>query len=104
MIFRGRRLDLSSLLTPIDQNQVQDWFLKQGFEIVVMETFEPELRFKNFEDFMKFAYTGGWLTPFIEELGLHKATWVLKQALNAAVFPLVDHHKIVIALARKPRE
>jgi hypothetical protein len=50
---------------------------------------------------MEFAYYGGWLTPFLEALDLHKAGWMIRTLLNTYYFPAKDHHKIVIALARK---
>ena len=50
---------------------------------------------------MDYAYHGGWLTPFIEEIGLHKAKRWQRAVLNKLVFPVVDHHNIVLALARR---
>ncbi|MEQ9406158.1 MAG: hypothetical protein RIK87_00470 [Fuerstiella sp.] len=73
-----------------------------GFETVTAHTFEPRLEFQNFSTFMEYAYTGGWLTPFIEELGLHKTGRTTKALLNSFVFPVTDHHSILLALARKP--
>jgi hypothetical protein len=35
-------------------------------------------------------------------MNLHKAGWLIRTLLNTFVFPAEDHHKIVIALARKP--
>ena len=64
-------------------------------------TFEPELNFKDFDEFFDFAYRGGWLTPIIEALGLHRPNRVLRVMLNAWLFPVRDHHSIVIALGRK---
>ena len=37
---------------------------------------------------MEFAYRGGWLTPLIESLGLHKAGVVKRWLLNRLVFPV----------------
>lgn len=98
----GRSLDLSNLLTPKGLADVEDGFRRAGFEIICSELFEPELKFPKFDDFMEFAYLGGWLTPFIEELGLHNAHPSLKAVLNAIAFPMNDNHNIVVALARKP--
>jgi hypothetical protein len=41
------------------------------------------------------------LTPIIEDLGLHRRRPVLTALLNAWLFPVQDHHSIVIALGRK---
>lgn len=102
MLFRGRKLDLSGLLTPGSQLDVERGFATAGFEVVCAETFEPQLQFADFDEFMDFAYHGGWLTPFIEELGLHKARPSLKAVLDAFAFPMQDHHSVVVAVARKP--
>ncbi len=87
---------LSDLLPPMKVLE------KNGFEILTSETYEPELRFPDFRTFMDFAYHGGWLTPFVEEIGLHKAKIWQQAILNTLVFPVVDHHNIVLALARRP--
>lgn len=72
-----------------------------GFEICQAETFEPALAFKNFDEFMEFAYTGGWLTPIIESIGLQKIGDFTRWILNRFFFPFNDHHSIAIVLARK---
>lgn len=104
LLLRGQSLDLRDLSTPVDQREVVDSLRLHDFEIVQVETFEPTLRFKDFQEFMSFAWRGGWLTPFIEQLGLHKAGPLLRALLNALVFPVADKHRIVIALARKSRD
>jgi hypothetical protein len=73
-----------------------------GFEIVQSETWEPELKFPDFDTFLDYGYHGGWLTPFIEELGLHRAPRWQRLLLNLLVFPVTDHHSIAMAVARKP--
>ena len=98
---KRRRLDLSGLITPDDAAAVVGAFAEQGLEVCSVETFEPQLDFKNFDEFMAFGYRGGWLTPFIEDLGLHKAKPSVRRLLNTFVFPISDHHKIAIGLARK---
>ncbi|MEZ6033868.1 MAG: hypothetical protein R3C17_12305 [Planctomycetaceae bacterium] len=72
-----------------------------GFEVMASETYEPQLQFADFDEFMEFAHRGGWLTPFIEDLGLHKAKRWQRSVLNRLVFPVIDHHNIVLALARR---
>ena len=73
-----------------------------GFEVRFGETYRPDLEFNDFDQFMTFAYRGGWLTPLIESLGLHRAGSVKRWLLNHLVFPVADSHNIVIALGRKP--
>ena len=102
LLFGNKSLEMSNLITPRDQGEVLGVFESNGFEIVEAETFEPELAFRTFDEFMEFGYHGGWLTPFIEELGLQNARPSLRLLLNAMVFPLFDHHTVVIGLARKP--
>ncbi len=65
------------------------------------ETFKPVLDFKDFDQFMEFGYRGGWLTPLIESMGLHRAGPVTRWLLNWLAFPVMDSHNIVIALGRK---
>jgi SAM-dependent methyltransferase len=101
-LFGGRRLDFEGLLTPDNCADVVRGFRDGGFEVCASETFEPELLFRDFDEFMEFAYHGGWLTPFIQELGLHNIRPSICKILNAFVFPITDHHRIVIGLARKP--
>jgi SAM-dependent methyltransferase len=72
-----------------------------GFEICEAETFEPALAFKDFDEFMEYAYTGGWLTPIIESVGLQKSSDFTRWLLNRFIFPFTDHHSITIVLARK---
>jgi SAM-dependent methyltransferase len=101
---RGRRFNGEKLLTPVDRNAVLRCFRHNGFQTCSSETFEPNLRFNDFDDFMEFAYRGGWLTPFIEELGLHVAKPLLRKVLSALVFPMDDRHRIVVGLTRRPVE
>ena len=68
------------------------------------ETFEPALHFRTFDEFMDFAYRGGWLTPFLEALGLHKANAMTRLMLNLFFFPVQDHHSIEIVLAQKVKK
>jgi SAM-dependent methyltransferase len=72
-----------------------------GFKILEQETFEPAVHFGNFDQFMDFGYRGGWLTPFIEALGLQKAGFLTRWFLNWFVFPINDHHNIEVVLAQK---
>jgi SAM-dependent methyltransferase len=72
-----------------------------GFDVCAAETFEPALAFRDFDEFMEFAYQGGWLTPLIEEAGLHRINRLTRWLLNRCVFPIRDHHSIAIVLARK---
>jgi hypothetical protein len=51
---------------------------------------------------MEFGYRGGWLTPLIESMGLHRAGPITRWLLNRLAFPISDSHNIVIALGRKP--
>ena len=74
---------------------------QNGFSVRECETFRPCVRFKDFNAFLEFAYYGGWLTPFIEDLGLHKAKPLVRAMLNWFTFPTSDNHSIVIALAQK---
>lgn len=98
----ARDTNQDDLLTPEDSNEVNQHLTNAGFEVEQVETFEPELRFDNFKGFMEFAYHGGWLTPFVEELGLQNAGWLTRKSLDTLVFPVVDHHSIVLAVGRKP--
>jgi SAM-dependent methyltransferase len=98
----GRSLNVDDFVcNPEDQAEVVHTLREHGFSVCECETFEPELQFKDLEEFLEFAYLGGWLTPFIEGLGLHRAGKLTHDALNAWLFPLQDHHTIVIGLARK---
>lgn len=102
LIFRGKKLDVDALVcNPADRAEILQSMEAVGFEILECETFRPALRFGNFKQFMDFGYFGGWLTPFIESLGLHKARRMTRVLLNAFVFPVKDHHHIEIVLAQK---
>jgi hypothetical protein len=102
MMFGGKKFEPTELITPADCDAVVQCFDRHHFATSQATTFEPELHFSDFEEFMEFAYRGGWLTPFIEELGLQHASPSLQAMLNALVFPMCDHHRIVIALAQRP--
>jgi ubiquinone/menaquinone biosynthesis C-methylase UbiE len=101
-LFRIKTLDVGSLVcNPADQSAVVAALEHSGFEVRECETFRPALGFKDFKEFLDFAYYGGWLTPFIEDLGLHRARPALRAVMNKFFFPVHDHHDIVVALARK---
>jgi len=102
LLFGGGTPDLQSMICPNNEQEVVEVLQKNGFEILTSETFEPELRFPDFETFIEFGYHGGWLTPFIEEIGLHKAKRWQQAILNMLLFPVVDHHSIVLVVARRP--
>ena len=89
------------LINPANQEEVEKTFEASGFEVCEAETFEPELEFPDFDAFMDFGYHGGWFTPIIESVGLHKAGLVTRWLMNQFVFPIHDHHSIAIVLARK---
>ena len=91
-------------INPADLAEVVRTLEAHGFEVCEGETFEPPLDFRNFNEFMDYAYTGGWLTPAIEEVGLHKAGFIKRWLINRLIFPLKDHHSIAITLARKVKK
>jgi len=104
LIGHGRKFSREKLLTPADHAAVTTCFSRYGFETRSSQLFEPELYFEDFDEFLEFAYHGGWLTPFVENLGLHKANPFLRKLLTALVFPMRDCHRIVVGLARRPSE
>ena len=67
---------------PGSQDEVSKLLEDQGFAVCDCETFEPSVEFGNFTQFMDFAYYGGWLTPFLEAAGVHKAS-PLTRVLNS---------------------
>jgi SAM-dependent methyltransferase len=102
-MFGGKGIALDGLVcNPADRTAVEQALERAGFVIRACETFEPPLRFANLNEFLEFGYYGGWLTPFVEALNLHQASKLLRLVLNTLVFPVEDHHQIVIALAEKP--
>jgi SAM-dependent methyltransferase len=86
---------------PPDCEAVVRILAANGFDVCAAETFEPALAFRHFDEFMEFAYQGGWLTPLIEETGLNRVGRLTRWLLNRCVFPIHDHHSIAIVLARK---
>jgi SAM-dependent methyltransferase len=101
-LFGGRKLEVEDTVSnPADRAEVVQTLRDHGFAICQCETFAPDLHFSNFREFLEFGYWGGWLTPFIERLGLHHAPPLLRLILNTLVFPVSDHHQIEIVLARK---
>jgi SAM-dependent methyltransferase len=98
----GPKLDVDAMVqSPANRQEVLQTLEKHGFVARQSETFQPRLRFRNFDDFIGFAYYGGWLTPFVEAVGLHRAGALTRFLLNWFVFPLEDHHCIEIHLAQK---
>ncbi len=97
-----QQVDIAELVhNPANQEEVANTLQRHGFTVRDCETFRPGVRFQNLREFLDFAYYGGWLTPFVEALGLHKAGGKLRWILNTFVFPIQDHHSIVIALAER---
>jgi SAM-dependent methyltransferase len=102
LLFRGRTVDVDDrVCNPADRAEVLRTFDTHGFDVRRSETFAPRLDFKNLDDFLAFGYYGGWLTPFVEALGLHCMRGMTKAAVNALFFPATDYHSIEIALAQK---
>jgi SAM-dependent methyltransferase len=91
------------LLNPADRQDAVRTLRANGFEVCAEETFEPGVEFANFDQFMEFGYQGGWFTPIIDGIGLHKAGAFTRWLLNRLVFPFRDHHSIAVVLARKVR-
>lgn len=99
---RSRELDVGALISsPVDHESAMREIESHGFVIRESQQFEPEVVFENFDQFMEFGYWGGWLTPFVEYLGLHRAGSLLRLLLNATFFPLNDHHSVSVVLAQK---
>ena len=96
----SRRVD-DTVLNPADERAVAEVMGAQGLDVIRTETFQPPLSFEDFDAFMEFGYRGGWLTPLIESIGLHRAGPVKRWALNRLIFPVQDSHNIVVVLARK---
>jgi hypothetical protein len=86
---------------PAGREEVVRELTAHGFAVREAETFTPQFEFRNLDDFLAFAYYGGWLTPFVEDLGLHKTKPATKALLNLLLFPIRDHHSIEIVLAQK---
>jgi SAM-dependent methyltransferase len=101
LVRAGARRLQDVLLNPADQDEVVRTLEAHHFQVVAAETFEPTVEFPTFDAFMEFGYRGGWFTPLIEGLGLHKANKVTRQLLNRFYFPITDHHNIAVVLARK---
>ena len=95
-----RQID-DTVLNPADLREVTGTMDAHGFDLRQGETFEPALNFRDFADFMEFGHRGGWLTPLIEEMGLHRAGPMKRWLLNRVAFPVQDSHNIVVALGRK---
>jgi SAM-dependent methyltransferase len=101
-MFGAPKLDVdNAVLSPANQQEIFDTLEHNGFVVRQSETFQPHLKFRNLDEFLEFAYYGGWLTPFIEAVGLHKAGAFSRFVLNRFFFPIEDHHSIEIHLAQK---
>jgi len=101
-LFGSKELDVGDLVcNPADEAEVVRILEENGFAVLEAETFRPEVQFRDLDPFLEFAYYGGWLTPFVESIGLHRAGPVVRAVMNALVFPVRDHHSIVRELAEK---
>ena len=101
-LYGGRTLAVDDIVcNPAGRDEVVRTLEENGFAIRASETFEPPLTFRNLQQFMEFAYRGGWLTPFVETVGLHKAGLMTRWLMNWFFFPVQDHHSIEITLAQK---
>jgi SAM-dependent methyltransferase len=102
ILFRLKTLDLDDFVcNPADEREVVETLQRHGFTLRACETFRPPVRFRNLEEFLEFAYYGGWLTPFVESFGIHRAPPMLRTLWDKFFFPVNDHHSVVIALAEK---
>jgi SAM-dependent methyltransferase len=96
----SREVD-DTVLNPADLREVAATMDAHGLDVRRGETFEPALSFRNFAEFMEFGHRGGWLTPLIEDMGLHRAGPLKRWLLDRLAFPVQDSHNIVVALGRK---
>jgi ubiquinone/menaquinone biosynthesis C-methylase UbiE len=101
LLFGGPSRSLEQMICPSSTTQVTQVMERSGFEIAASQTIEPRLHFENFDAFLDFAYHGGWLTPFIEEIGLHQLRGWKKRLLDQMFFPMTDNHSITLVVARK---
>ena len=64
---------------------------RNGFVVRQCETFEPELNFRNFDEFMEFAYQGGWLTALLamNQAGSASELRAATQAWHVPTFTIV---------------
>lgn len=97
----GNSIDDDCVSSPQDHSEVIEILEENGFEVSQIETFEPKIDFANLDDFLDFGYYNGWLTPFIEQIGIHQASKMLSLMINILLFPIHDNQSIEIALARK---
>lgn len=95
-----RKMD-DTVLNPADMGEVARTMDAHGFDLCLSETYEPTLRFPDFDGFMEFGYRGGWLTPLLESMGLHRAGPIKRWLMDRLVFPIEDRHNIVVALGRR---
>jgi ubiquinone/menaquinone biosynthesis C-methylase UbiE len=99
---RAPKLAIDDVIcNPAGRDEVEQTLQTARFVVRDAETFQPQLRFGNLEEFLEFGYRGGWLTPFIEAVGLHRASWLTRLLMNWIFFPVEDHHSIEIVLAQK---
>jgi SAM-dependent methyltransferase len=101
-LYGGRTLVVDDIVcNPGNRADVVENLAANGFTVRQCETFEPPLLFRNLQQFMDFAYRGGWLTPFVEAVGLHRAGFFTRWLMNWFFFPVKDHHSIEIVLAQR---
>jgi SAM-dependent methyltransferase len=102
LLFRAGSLDVGALVSsPADRAHLARTLEAHGFAVRRADTFTPEFRFADFEEFLEVCYRGGWLTPFIESLGVHRTGRPARWLLDRFVFPMRDHHVIEVMLAEK---
>lgn len=100
--FRAARQRVDDhLLNPADLEEVLRVMQEAGFDVTLQETFLPRVAFGDFDEFLSFAHGGGWLTPLVEAVGLHRASPMIRRVFDRAVFPIRDHHDVAIVLARR---
>jgi SAM-dependent methyltransferase len=101
-LFRGGDHNvIDNVSSPSDRAELVQKLEAHGFAVRRAETFVPEFRFANHEEFLEVCYRGGWLTPIIESWGVHKAGRLTRLWLDTFVFPLRDHLVIEVVLAEK---
>lgn len=84
---------------PHDPEVVAAFLRDAGLEIVACEQFERDVSFPSFEELYAFALTSGFFTHILAQVDPSKVTEF--QSLDLP-FPVVDHYKAAVVLARKP--
>lgn len=85
--------------SPMNTDTIASYFSNAGLDIVAVDTFTKPVKFSNFTEFYQFGMNSGFFTHILAQCDSEQ---IAEFSRLEHVFPLEDHYKASVVLARNP--